>query len=330
MSWLERLWYRRSPWHVLLLPLSGVFGLLAAVRRGLFRSGILPAHRLAVPVVVVGNISVGGTGKTPLVLWLAQFLREQGFRPGIVSRGYGGAGDAPSAVTPESDPAQSGDEPLLLARRSACPVWVGKDRVAAAQALLQADPQCNLILCDDGLQHYRLQRDVEIAVVDGVRGFGNGWLLPAGPLREGIGRLRTVDAVVVNGGGTIGGYVMTLEGASFRTLAEPPLTAGAADFRGMRVHAVAGIGNPQRFFAHLRGLDLDIVEHPFPDHHRYRAEELDFPGADAVMMTEKDAVKCAAFAAANWWTLAVEARLDATLGEKILEKLRKTDGRQTT
>ena len=329
MSWLERLWYRFSPWHILLLPLSGLFGLLAAARRGLYRSGILASYRLAVPVVVVGNIGVGGNGKTPLVLWLAQFLSERGFRPGIVSRGYGSAASAPRAVTPLDDPAQSGDEPLLLARRSGCPVWVGRDRVAAAQALLGAEPQCDVLLCDDGLQHYRLRRDAEIAVVDGTRGFGNGWLLPAGPLREGVGRLNSVDAVVVNGTGTLNGYAMTLVGATLRNLAEPTLTAGADDFREKKLHAVAGIGNPQRFFDHLRRLGLNVEEHPFPDHHRFRPEELDFPDADAVLMTEKDAVKCAAFAAANCWMLAVEAQVDAALGDRILEKLREKNGRQT-
>lgn len=325
---LERLWYRLSLWHILLLPLSGVFWLLAAVRRGLYRGGILPSCQLAVPVVVVGNISVGGTGKTPLVLWLARFFIELGFHPGIVSRGYASADDVPRAVTPADDPAQCGDEPLLLARRSACPVWVGKDRVAAACALLQTEPQCDLLLCDDGLQHYRLRRDVEIAVVDGARGFGNGLLLPAGPLREGVARLRSVDAVVVNGSGAVSGYAMTLAGSTFRNLADPTLTAVAADFHGMKLHAVAGIGNPQRFFDHLRGLGLSVTEHPFPDHHAFRTEELGFPGTEAVLMTEKDAVKCADIAAPNWWMLAVEAQVDAGLGEKILEKLRKIHGRQ--
>lgn len=328
MGWLERLWYRLSPWHILLLPLSGLFRLLAAVRRGLYRSGILPSFQLAVPVVVVGNITVGGTGKTPLVLWLARYFIELGFRPGIVSRGYASADSAPRAVTPSSDPTQCGDEPLMLARRSRCPVWVGANRVAAARALLKAEPQCNLLLCDDGLQHYRLRRDVEIAVVDGARGFGNGLPLPAGPLRESVARLRSVDAVVVNGGGAISGYAMTLVGATFRNLADASLTADAAEFHGMKLHAVAGIGHPQRFFDHLRGLGLNVEEHPFPDHHGFRPEELDFPGSDALLMTEKDAVKCAAFAAPNWWMLAVEAQVDAALGEKILEKLRKTNGRK--
>lgn len=329
MSWLQRLWYRLSPWHLLLLPLSLLFGLLAALRRGLYRSGLLSSFSLPVPVVVVGNIAVGGTGKTPLVLWLAQYLKRRGYRPGIVSRGYGASASAPREVALDADPALVGDEPLLMARRGLCPVWVGRDRAAAGLALLRAHPDCDVILCDDGLQHYRLRHDVEIAVVDGMRGCGNRLLLPAGPLREGVGRLRSVDAVAVNGGSGWPGYAMSLAGSAFRNLADPSRTAAAGDFQGMKLHAVAGIGNPQRFFGYLNELGLACTEHAFADHHPYRADDLAFAGADAVLMTEKDAVKCAAFAAANWWMLAVDARVDDALGEKILEKLRKTDGRQT-
>jgi len=314
---------------VLLLPLSLLFGLLAALRRGLYHSGLLSSFSLPVPVVVVGNIAVGGTGKTPLVLWLAQYLRERGYKPGIVSRGYGASADSPREVNADADPWLTGDEPLLMARRGICPVWVGRDRVAAGLALLQVHPDCDVILCDDGLQHYRLRRDVEIAVVDGMRGCGNRLLLPAGPLREGVGRLRSVDAVVVNGGSAWPGYAMSLAGSAFRNLVDPSRTAVAAEFQGMKLHAVAGIGNPQRFFGYLRGLGLACTEHAFADHHPYRADDLAFVGADVVLMTEKDAVKCAAFAAANWWMLAVDAQVENALGEKILEKLRKTDGRQT-
>jgi tetraacyldisaccharide 4'-kinase len=328
-NWLQGLWYRPSPWHALLLPLSLLFGLLAALRRGLYRARLLQSVKLPVPVVVVGNIAVGGTGKTPLVLWLAHFLRERGWRPGIISRGYGASTAQPHAVTPDGDPLQSGDEPLLLARRSGCPVWVGRDRAATGRALLKAHPDCNVLLCDDGLQHYRLRRDVEIAVIDGARGCGNGFLLPAGPLREGVKRLQTVDAVVVNGGTGQGSHAMTLSGTLFRNLADASRTAQAQDFRGLRLHAVAGIGNPQRFFDHLRGLGLECATRAFPDHHAYRAEDLAFAGTGPLLMTEKDAVKCADFAKPNWWALAVEAQVDAALGERLLEKLRKTDGCQT-
>jgi tetraacyldisaccharide 4'-kinase len=331
-QWLEREWYQPSPWQFLLFPLSILFGLLAGVRRLAYRLGWLSSVRLPVPVVVIGNISVGGTGKTPLVLWLVKRLAEQGFRPGIVSRGYGGKGDQVVAVHPDSDPALMGDEPVLLARKSGCPVWVGRDRPAAAEALLRAHPQCDVLVSDDGLQHYRLARDVEIVVVDGERGFGNGRLLPAGPLREGIGRLATADAVVVNGGAgavPIGTrFGMRLRGDLFYNLPEPQRLAAAADFRGKRLHAVAGIGNPRRFFDSLRSEGLAFEEHAFPDHHDFRPEDLAFDGADAVLMTEKDAVKCAGFATEHHWALAVEAEVDPGLDEKILEKIRKKYGSQ--
>lgn len=337
MSVLERHWYRYTPLHLLLYPISLIFRLLAALRRALYRAGLLHSERLPVPVVVVGNITVGGTGKTPLTLTLAQQLIENGYRPLIVSRGHtigtqftakqasrgiDSGGDTSRAVTPDSAPAQVGDEPLLMARRGLCPVWVGRDRAAAARAGLQANPQCDVVLCDDGLQHYRLRRDVEIAVVDGARGFGNGWLLPAGPLREPVSRLRSVDAVVVNSGGTPPGqFAMRLEGALFHNLLDPGKTAAAADFSATKNHAVAGIGNPQRYFRHLKALGMSFTPHPFPDHHPYRAEDLAFDDCDAILLTEKDAVKCAPFADARYWMLRVEARIDPALIAHILRKI---------
>lgn len=281
------------------------------------------------PVIVVGNIAVGGAGKTPLVLWLVDFLKEHGWQPGIISRGYGGSAQGCSGVHANSDPAVVGDEPLLLARRSACPVWIGRDRPAAGAALLAAHPQCDVLISDDGLQHYALARDVEVVVIDGARGLGNGWLLPAGPLREGHSRLATVDAVVINGPGEIPGLPMTLQGGRFVNLHDPQRCAGADEFRGKRVYAMAGIGNPSRFFATLRGMGLDCVEHPFPDHHAYSLAELSFAAGATLLMTEKDAVKCASFAESDWWMLTVDAQVDARLGETILNKLRNTDGRKT-
>ncbi|MDP3483831.1 MAG: tetraacyldisaccharide 4'-kinase [Sulfuricella sp.] len=334
VRWLEKIWYGLTPWHVVLLPLSILFGLVAALRRVLYRAGLLRAIRLPVPVIVVGNISVGGTGKTPLVLWLADFLRQQGYHPGIVSRGYGGGTQGVVAVEVRSDPAVVGDEPLLLARKSGCPVWVGRDRVAAGNALLRAHTECDVLVSDDGLQHYRLDRDLEIVVVDGERKFGNGWLLPAGPLREGVSRLRSVDAVVVNGGSlkaTIplrNEFEMSLEGEVFCNLRQPEMSARAADFGGKKLHAVAGIGNPQRFFAHLRRLGLAFEEHAFPDHCVFRPQDLDYGDADALLMTEKDAVKCAGFADERVWALAVEAILPPAFGQTMLQKLRDIDGRQ--
>lgn len=334
MLWLQRQWLRLTPWHVVLLPLSALFGLVTALRRVLYRAGLLRAVRLPVPVIVVGNISVGGTGKTPLVLWLADFLRQQGYHPGIVSRGYGGGAEGAVAVDIRSDPAAVGDEPLLLARKSGCPVWVGRDRVAAGNALLRAHPECDVLVSDDGLQHYRLARDMEIVVVDGERKFGNGLLLPAGPLREGVSRLRSVDAVVVNGGSPKAAmqlrneFEMSLQGGVFYNLRNQELHAAAADFGGKKLHAVAGIGNPQRFFAHLCGLGLAFEEHAFPDHWAYRPQDLDYDAADALLMTEKDAVKCAGFADERYWALAVEAVLPPAFGQTVLQKLRDIDGRQ--
>jgi tetraacyldisaccharide 4'-kinase len=328
------MWYGLTPWHVVLLPLAILFRLVVELRRVLYRIGLLRAIRLPVPVIVVGNISVGGTGKTPLVLWLATFLRQQGFHPGIISRGYGGRADSQAAVGIDCDPAVVGDEPLLLAKKSGCPVWIGRDRVAAGDALLRAHPECDVLLSDDGLQHYRLGRDVEIVVVDGERQFGNGLPLPAGPLREGVSRLRSVDAVVVNGGSLRldrplrNEFGMRLEGRVFYNLRNSQRRAEADDLQGKKLHAVAGIGNPQRFFAHLRGLGLAFEEHAFPDHCAYRPQDLAYADADALLMTEKDAVKCAGFADERFWALAVEAVMPPAFGQTILQKLRDIDGRQ--
>ncbi|HXU92759.1 MAG TPA: tetraacyldisaccharide 4'-kinase [Gallionella sp.] len=322
MSGLERHWYRITPLHLLLYPVSLIFRLIAALRRALYRAGLLHSVRLPVPVIVVGNISVGGTGKTPLTLAIAQQLIEHGMNPLIVSRGHGSDNSEPRAVAPDSNARSVGDEPLLMARRGLCPVWVGKDRAAAAHAGLQANPQCDVVLCDDGLQHYRLQRDAEIAVIDGARRFGNGLLLPAGPLREPAVRLRSVDAIVVNGGETATGeYAMRLEGAVFYNLLDPGNTVSASHFSAGRNHAVAGIGNPQRYFRHLESLGIAFTPHPFPDHHPYRAEELAFADCDAVLLTEKDAVKCAAFADERYWVLRVDARIDPALTAHILRKI---------
>ncbi len=324
MERLQQHWYRLSPLHLLLHPLSLVFRLLAALRRALFRTGLLSSVKLPVPVIVVGNITVGGTGKTPLTLWLAQQLIETGWHPAIISRGYHSDGDAAAHEVHQKDDADAvGDEPLLMARRALCPVWIGRDRPAVALALLQVHPECDIIVSDDGLQHYRMQRDVEIAVVDGVRRFGNGLLLPAGPLREPLSRLREVDAVVINGGppDTAEGILMSLHGSQFHNLLDPSQVRSAADFDGLKVHAIAGIGHPQRFFRHLQQLGLQPVTHAFPDHHRYTGDEINPKDADAVLMTEKDAVKCATFATAKHWVLQVDAQVAPPLFNLITEKL---------
>lgn len=322
MSGLQRHWYRITPLHLVLLPVSWLFGALAALRRMLYRNHILASHRLPVPVIVVGNISVGGTGKTPLTLALTDKLIQFDMHPVIVSRGYGGSVQQPTQVMADSDARVCGDEPLLMARRGLCPVWVGRDRVATARAALQAHPECDVILCDDGLQHYRMQRDVELVVVDGKRRFGNGLLLPAGPLREPVSRLSSVDAVVVNGEGAAPGeYTMRLHGELFHNLFNPSKTLQAYCFQGLRLHAVAGIGNPQRYFDQLRAMGLDCTEHPFADHHPYTPEELAYTECDALLLTEKDAVKCTSFADTHYWVLRVEALIDTKLIELILRKI---------
>jgi len=302
---------------------------MVALRRALYRAGMLPSYRVPVPVIVVGNITAGGTGKTPLVLWVCDFLREHGYQAGIVSRGYGGRGET-MAVRGDSAPDIAGDEPVLLAQRSRCPVWIGRDRVAAAHALIAANPGCGVIVSDDGLQHYRLRRDVEIAVVDAARALGNGWLLPAGPLREPASRLRTVDAVVVLAAEGAhaplpelrGAFAMTLVGDRFVRVDDPLTTLPAAAFAREGVHALAGIGHPARFFAQLAALGIAATPHPFADHHRFVAGDLALPEAQAILMTEKDALKCETFADERCWYLPVRARIDEALVKLIEGKLR--------
>lgn len=318
-------WQTRGPLALLLLPVAVLFAAVSALRRLAYRYKLLRSEQIDVPVIIVGNITAGGTGKTPLVLWLAQFLTAQGKHPGIISRGYGSARSDSRAVSANGNAADYGDEPCLLAQRAAFPVWVGADRAATAQALRAAHPDVDVIISDDGLQHYRLARDVEIAVIDGARGLGNGWPLPAGPLREPASRLTTVDAVVVNGGDATGAFphsvAMQLQGDRFRNLRDPQQTVTAAHFRGRQVHAIAGIGNPSRFFAQLQRLGLECITHAFPDHHAYTAQDLQFARDDNIVMTEKDAVKCTAFATTRHWALVVNAVPDESLGDTIIARL---------
>lgn len=335
MTFADRLietWYARrlTALGAALWPVSVVFGALAALRRAMYRRGWLRSVRLGVPVVVVGNITVGGTGKTPLVAALALALTKRGYHPGIVSRGYGRGPDdgRPLLVAPGDDPYRVGDEPLLLAR-AGYQVVVANDRVAAGRALLASSPDCDVILADDGLQHYSLARNVEIVVVDAQRAFGNGRQLPAGPLREPVSRLDTVDAVVAlvtepmgAPSHLAGASTMTLVGEIFVRVNDPRVTASAANFAGEGIHALAGIGNPVRFFTQLAGMNIDAIAHPFPDHHRFVPSDLAIPGARAILMTEKDALKCADFADERCWFLPVAARIDDALVSLIEGKLR--------
>ena len=331
-NWLERQWYRWSVWHLLLLPLSLLFWLVSSLRRAIYRAGWKKCEKLSVPVIVVGNISVGGTGKTPLVIALVALLKDAGWKPGIISSGYQGKGRLPRPVTHDSEPTTMGDEPVLLVRKTGCPVWVGQNRVEAGQALLANHPEVNVIVCDDGLQHYRLARDVEVVVIDALRWFGNGQLLPAGPLREPVRRMRSADVVVINGwlpGAPLQRreFTMQLNGNLLYNLRNPELKAQPEIFVGQTVHAVAGIGHPLRFFKHLKKLGMHCVEHPFPDHHAFTSQDFPWHESEVIVMTEKDAVKCVDFLGDNAWVLPVQAQLDPGVGRTILEKLRIVHGR---
>ncbi|MDE2262787.1 MAG: tetraacyldisaccharide 4'-kinase [Gammaproteobacteria bacterium] len=329
--WLSKLWYGESPAASVLQPLSWLYGAAVSARRGAYRRGWARSHWVGRPVIVVGNLTVGGTGKTPLTIWLANQLRQGGHEVGIVSRGYGREQSGLRVVGADSPWQEVGDEPLLLHRRSGCPTIVGSDRVAAARAL--AERGAKVILADDGLQHLRMRRDCEIVVVDGARGLGNGRVLPAGPLRESGSRARAADALVVNGGeegAPVRGVPPELAGAALRMRlaagetrrvaasgqAQPqPLEA----FRGRPVHAVAAIGNPQRFFADLRARGLEVIEHPFPDHYAPSAADLDFGDGLAVLMTEKDAVKCRWIAGPRAWYVPVEAVFSEADSRRLLD-----------
>ncbi|GAC1632121.1 MAG: tetraacyldisaccharide 4'-kinase [Nevskia sp.] len=324
--WLERRWYGSAAPPRLLLPLSALYGAVAdrvaATRKA-------QAVRLSVPVIVIGNIAVGGTGKTPLTLWFVDALRELGWKPGVISRGYGGrAANYPLRVTAATDAQVCGDEPALIARRTRVPMAVAPDRVAAGQLLIDSG-EVDILIADDGLQHYRLARDLEVCVIDGARGVGNGARLPAGPLRERPARLETVDLVVVNGVRTArlppldtATVSMQLELGAARALAdggERPL----ASFQGQRVHAVAGLGNPQRFFEALAAAGLDVIPHALPDHHCYAEIDLAFGDGLPVLLTEKDAVKCAGFSLPQLWMIPATARLAADDAARVRQLLLK-------
>lgn len=319
---LQASWYGDQPPPWWTRPLAALYGAVTGVRRALYRAGWLRSTRLPVPVIVVGNLVAGGAGKTPLTIALVRALRERGRQPGVVSRGYGGSARTPTLLDAQADPRVVGDEPALIRARTGSPVAVGADRVTAARLLLAQG--VDVIVADDGLQHYPLARDVEMCVVDGERRFGNGRMLPAGPLREPVSRLDAVDFRVCNGGvPQAGEYAMRLVLGAALALAEPARMQPLASFVGQRVHAVAGIGHPPRFFRALRDVGLDVIEHPFPDHHRYTADDLAFGDGLPVLMTEKDTVKCRGFAAANWWSVPVSAELPPAFFDAIGERLAK-------
>ncbi|MEO8315010.1 MAG: tetraacyldisaccharide 4'-kinase [Pseudomonadota bacterium] len=320
-GWVEQGWYggRSRP---LLAPLAWLFATFTAGRRLAYRCGLLASHHPGVPVIVVGNLTAGGTGKTPLTIWLAAQLRERGINVGVVLRGYGGTASAPQCVHPGSDPAEVGDEAVVVARRAGCPVAVGRARIAAARLLVEQG--CEVVISDDGLQHLAMQRDLEIVVIDGARGFGNGAFLPRGPLRESPDRLNSVDAVVINGGGPgVSARIKAPLSMDVAAVALCSVTDGErlalAALRGREVHAVAGIGNPERFFAQLRALGCASVQHVFADHHAYTPADLEFADPLPIVMTEKDAVKCRPFATDRMQYLQVSATLPDADAARLLQ-----------
>lgn len=324
MQWLTNSWYQHSVLRWLLSPLSGLYRLITGLRKRGFERGWFTSYKLPVPVIVVGNISVGGTGKTPFVIWLAEQLKQAGYRPGIISRGYGGnAHRYPLDVTENTATQLAGDEPVLIARRSGCPVVVDPKRSQAALHLL-SHYQCDAIISDDGLQHYALQRDIEIVLVDGQRRFGNKFCLPAGPLREPLARLKHVDFIVFNGSESVKSpfYQMCLQPSQWVNLLDESLVAPLMHFNGQQAHAVAAIGNPQRFFDLLCEHNITVQSHHFADHHVFSAADLNFNDSLPVLMTEKDAVKCRDFAHSSMWYLPVSAALSEELSAAILLKLK--------
>ena len=328
-KWLHRVWYEGASSYQLLLPLSGLYWVLITLRRCLYGMGILGRHRAIVPVIVVGNITAGGTGKTPITIWLCRELRERGFSPGIVSRGYGGSRSSTSMrVDSASDPEIVGDEPVLLAKRTECPVVVDANRARAAQMLV--DDGVDLIIADDGLQHYRLARTYEICVIDGSRGLGNRRLLPAGPLRETIDRLGEVDQILINGRMSETSEALTVveqNAIEFELVANEvtrlngSLTRSIDRFAGTTVHAVAAIGNPARFFDMLRAHGMQVIEHALRDHARLSGSDLKFGDDFEVLMTEKDAVKLDDVHADKYWTVPVEVRIDPVIAGPWLEQI---------
>lgn len=330
MKRIDAYWYSQNPVAWLLLPITVFYCLVVFLRHFLYRTGFFKSHTLPVPVIIVGNISVGGTGKTPLLIALCELLLSQGYKPGVISRGYGGELKGEHLLDDSDSAATVGDEPCLIYARTGCPLVVGRDRVAAAQHLLEKS-DCNVILSDDGLQHYRLQRDIEIAVIDNNRKFGNGFCLPSGPLREPVSRLGQVDIVVEHcTGQEYPAYddSFSLEFSEAINLKTNESKA-LEKFMGTPIHAVAGIGHPKRFFDQLRRAGLTIIEHEYPDHYKFIGDDLDFSNDTDVLMTEKDAVKCQKFSANNLWYIPVDAVLSESLRQKLSSKVNQFAGSGT-
>lgn len=334
--WLQRQWYGRTRPSWWLWPASALYRLLLALRQWLYRLDYLHPIQVRVPVLIVGNITVGGTGKTPLTLALVHALQEKGWHPAIINRGYGAQIAHMGQVQAQNDPYQWGDEAVLMAQHTRVPIWVGRRRPAVAQALLAAHPEVDLLICDDGLQHLALARDIELVVLDGARVVGNGALLPAGPLREPVQRLQHVHAIVVQGNDQQLEQIkrrfaplpplfpMRLQARCWVSVTQPAETRALDFFRGTLCHALAGIGNPERFFDLLRHDGIRIIAHPFPDHHAFVPSDLEFTPSLPLLMTEKDGIKCAHLTGLmNVWMLPVEAVLEETLAHFLDHKLRR-------
>lgn len=320
---LEHCWYNNNLLTLMLRPLNWLYCAAIVIRRLAYRMGLRKRYRLSVPVIVVGNLTVGGTGKTPVVVHIAQLLKRSGYTPGIISRGYGGKAQTwPQQVRPDADPVMVGDEAILISRRSGCPMAVGPNRGLTGE-LLQKHSGCDIIISDDGLQHYALERDVEIVVIDGMRRFGNGLCLPAGPLREPVAKKEKVDFVITNGSAIGHEYAMRYQGETLVNLNDSDKTCPLSDLAGQSVHVLAGIGNPHRFFGHLRRKGLQVIEHPFSDHYFFTADELLFDDNKPVLMTEKDAVKCQRFAGENMWYLPIEIEMNNDFDVQLLNLLEK-------
>ena len=323
MKRIDAYWYSQNPVAWLLLPVTAIYCLLVFIRRFFYRTGILKSYKLSAPVVIVGNITVGGTGKTPLLIALCELLKSQGYKPGVISRGYGGDFEGERLIKASDNADVVGDEPCLIYARTQCPMAVGRDRVAAAKLLL-ADNDCDIILSDDGLQHYRMQREIEIAIVDNDRQFGNGFCLPSGPLREPVTRLNQVDIVVDHYSDA--GIDIREDNFSLKFSDAVNLNSNESikldSFKGSPVHAVAGIGHPKRFFDQLIRQGLDVIEHEQPDHYKYTATDFQFNDDFDVLMTEKDAVKCCSFSADNLWYIPVSAELSNSFRQKLLLQLK--------
>lgn len=328
---INRIWYQGHPAVVLLVPISWMYGLIVKFRYLLYHSGLLSTNTAPVPVIVVGNITVGGTGKTPFVVWLANYLFDCGYRPGILSRGYGVKSRIKvQQVRADSDPDFVGDEPVLIAKRTGLPVAISADRYEAARQLIEyAD--CNILICDDGLQHFALNRDLEIAVIDGDRAFGNAKLLPAGPLRESIHRLSSVDLLISKGKQYKKSHVMEYQYGEMTSVVDETRKSSISSLLNQEIHVVTGIANPERFHEYIKAQGIHIIKHVYPDHYQYRSQDLSFRDDKPIVMTEKDAVKCCKFARDNMWYIPIQAKFNNTFHHRIKTLIRdKIDGQKIT